>query len=126
MDIGVLMMLFDCELVVGVVEVIKIGVIVDVEFFDWIEVNVEVLNCCEFVVFVYVVKCLCEIKVSVVVVDECEGGLCVILNFGYMFGYVIEVGFGYGEWLYGEVVGCGMVMVGDLLVWFGFFDEVLW
>lgn len=54
----------------------------------------------------------CEIKVDVVVWDECEENVRVLLNFGYMFGYVLEVIMGYiFELLYGEVVLIGMVFV---------------
>ena len=42
--------------------------------------------------------------------DERESGLRAILNFGHTFGHAIEAGLGYGEWLHGEAVGCGMVM----------------
>ena len=46
--------------------------------------------------------------------DEREGGLRAILNFGHTFGHAIEAGMGYGAWLHGEAVGCGMVMAADL------------
>ena len=42
--------------------------------------------------------------------DEREAGLRAILNFGHTFGHAIEAGMGYGAWLHGEAVGCGMVM----------------
>ena len=51
--------------------------------------------------------------------DEREGGLRAILNFGHTFGHAIEAGLGYGEWLHGEAVGCGMVMASDLSVRLG-------
>ena len=46
--------------------------------------------------------------------DERETGLRAILNFGHTFGHAIESGLGYGEWLHGEAVGCGMVMAAHL------------
>jgi len=55
--------------------------------------------------------------------DEREGGLRAILNFGHTFGHAIEAGLGYGEWLHGEAVGCGMVMAADLSQRMGLVDE---
>ena len=37
-----------------------------------------------------------------------------ILNLGHTFGHAIESGLGYGEWLHGEAVGCGMVQAAEL------------
>jgi 3-dehydroquinate synthase len=54
--------------------------------------------------------------------DERESGLRAILNFGHTFGHAIEAGLGYGEWLHGEAVGCGMVMAADLSVRLGLID----
>ena len=51
--------------------------------------------------------------------DERESGLRAILNFGHTFGHAIEAGLGYGEWLHGEAVGCGMVLASDLSVRLG-------
>jgi 3-dehydroquinate synthase len=54
--------------------------------------------------------------------DEREGGLRAVLNFGHTFGHAIENGLGYGEWLHGEAVGCGMVMAADLSHRLGLLD----
>ena len=56
----------------------------------------------------------CEIKAWVVGQDEREGGIRAILNFGHTFGHAIEAGLGFGTWLHGEAVGCGMVMAANL------------
>lgn len=122
-DIGALRTLPARELAAGVAEVIKTGAIADAEFFGWIEANVEALNRCEPAALAHAVKRSCEIKASVVAADEREGGLRAILNFGHTFGHAIEAGLGYGEWLHGEAVGCGMVMAADLSVRMGMLDE---
>jgi 3-dehydroquinate synthetase len=64
----------------------------------------------------------CEIKAWVVGQDERESGLRAILNFGHTFGHAIESGLGYGEWLHGEGVGCGMVMAAHLSERLGLVD----
>jgi shikimate kinase/3-dehydroquinate synthase len=46
-----------------------------------------------------------------------------VLNFGHTFGHAIEAGLGYGAWLHGEAVGCGMVMAADLSRRLGLVDE---
>lgn len=122
-DIGTLRTLPQRELAAGVAEVIKTGAIADAAFFEWIESSVEALNRCEPEALAYAVKRSCEIKASVVAADEREGGLRAILNFGHTFGHAIEAGLGYGEWLHGEAVGCGMVMAADLSVRLGYLDE---
>lgn len=70
----------------------------------------------------YAVKRSCEIKAYVVAQDERESGLRAILNFGHTFGHAIEAGLGYGEWLHGEAVGCGMVMAANLSANMGLVD----
>ena len=64
----------------------------------------------------------CEIKAAVVGADERETGLRAILNFGHTFGHAIEEGLGFGAWLHGEAVGCGMVMAADLSARLGLID----
>jgi 3-dehydroquinate synthase len=66
----------------------------------------------------------CEIKSAVVSADEREGGIRATLNFGHTFGHAIESGLGYGEWLHGEAVGCGMVMAADLSARLGHISQV--
>jgi 3-dehydroquinate synthase len=71
----------------------------------------------------HAVKRSCEIKAWVVSQDEREGGIRAILNFGHTFGHAIEAGLGFGEWLHGEAVGCGMVMASHLSQRLGLVDE---
>lgn len=102
------------ELSAGLAEVIKHGAIIDAAFFDWIEANIAKLIAKDAAALAYAIQRSCEIKADVVRQDEREGGLRAILNFGHTFGHAIEAGLGYGKWLHGEAVGCGMVMAADL------------
>jgi 3-dehydroquinate synthase len=61
----------------------------------------------------------CEIKAAVVAEDEREAGVRAVLNFGHTFGHAIEAGLGYGQWLHGEAVGCGMLLASELSVQLG-------
>jgi shikimate kinase/3-dehydroquinate synthase len=112
------------ELAAGLAEVIKHGAITDAAFFDWIEANIEKLNANDSTAMAYAIRRSCEIKASIVQQDEREGGLRAILNFGHTFGHAIENGLGYGKWLHGEAVGCGMVMAADLSQRLGYIDAV--
>ncbi len=102
------------ELSAGLAEVIKHGAILDLSFFEWIEANIGKLVAREPGALAHAILRSCEIKADVVRRDEREGGLRAVLNFGHTFGHAIENGLGYGEWLHGEAVGCGMVMAADL------------
>lgn len=113
------------EFSAGLAEVIKYGPIADVAFLDWIEANLEALMARDKVALAHAVKRSCEIKAWVVGQDEREGGLRAILNFGHTFGHAIETGLGYGAWLHGEAVGCGMVLAADLSARLGLVDAAL-
>ncbi|MET0266944.1 MAG: bifunctional shikimate kinase/3-dehydroquinate synthase AroKB [Duganella sp.] len=121
-DTATLETLPDRELSAGLAEVIKHGAIIDAAFFDWIEANIAKLVARDKAALAYAIARSCEIKADVVRQDEREGGLRAILNFGHTFGHAIEAGLGYGEWLHGEAVGCGMVMAADLSQRMGLID----
>jgi 3-dehydroquinate synthase len=113
-DLNTLRTLPPRELSAGLAEVIKHGAIADADFLDWIEANTDALLACDTNAMAHAVLRSCEIKSAVVSADEREGGIRATLNFGHTFGHAIESGLGYGEWLHGEAVGCGMVMAADL------------
>jgi 3-dehydroquinate synthase len=113
-DLDVLDTLPERELSAGLAEVIKYGPIADPAFLDWIETNLDALRARDKDALAHAVRRSCEIKAWVVSQDEKEAGLRAILNFGHTFGHAIEAGLGYGEWLHGEAVGCGMVMASEL------------
>lgn len=116
------------------VEVIKIVVIWNEIEFIVFEDNVFVIFeviCFKFMgigvclVFICdILKCivlgLVGVKVEVVLVDEREGGLCNLFNFGYFIGYVYEVILIF-QVLYGECVVIGMVREVEFVCFFGVF-----
>lgn len=122
-DLDVLQTLPVRELSAGLAEVIKYGPIADMAFMEWIETNIDALRRGDAGALAHAVKRSCEIKAWVVGQDEREAGLRAILNFGHTFGHAIESGLGYGKWLHGEAVGCGMVMAAALSQRLGLVDQ---
>ncbi|MBX3600027.1 MAG: 3-dehydroquinate synthase [Rubrivivax sp.] len=118
-DLATLATLPDRELRAGLAEVIKYGPIADAAFLDWIEAHLDALLARDAAALAQAVRRSCEIKAAVVGADEREAGLRAILNFGHTFGHAIEAGLGYGQWLHGEAVACGMVMAARLSVALG-------
>ena len=121
-DLSVLKTLPPREVSAGLAEIIKYGPIADMPFFEWIDSHIDDLRACEPKAMAHAVRKSCEIKAHVVGQDEREAGLRAILNFGHTFGHAIEAGLGYGEWLHGEAVGCGMVMAAHLSEAMGLID----
>ena len=121
-DLDVLDTLPERELSAGLAEVIKYGPIADLDFLDWIEATMPALRARDPQALAHAVKRSCEIKAHVVGQDEREAGLRAILNFGHTFGHAIEAGLGYGQWLHGEAVGCGLVMAAELSLRLGQID----
>ncbi len=111
------------ELSAGLAEVIKYGPIADMALLGWLEENMEALRVRDASALAHAVRRSCEIKAWVVGQDEREAGLRAVLNFGHTFGHAIEAGLGYGAWLHGEAVGCGMVMAATLSERLGLVDH---
>lgn len=121
-DLDTLKTLPERELSAGLAEVIKYGPIADMELLDWLEGAMDALRARDVGALAHAVRRSCEIKAEVVGQDERESGLRAILNFGHTFGHAIEAGLGYGAWLHGEAVGCGMVMAATLSQRLGLVD----
>ena len=124
-DLNTLATLPERELSAGLAEVIKYGPIADMAFFDWIESNIGLLLGRDAAALAHAVRRSCEIKARVVAQDERDFGLRAVLNFGHTFGHAIEAGLGFGKWLHGEAVGCGMVMAANLSLKMSMVDEAL-
>ncbi len=109
-DLQTLQTLPEREFSAGLAEVVKYGLIRDPGFFDWLELTADRLWARDEAVLAEAIERSCAIKAEVVAADEREGGLRAILNFGHTFGHAIEHVQGYGAWLHGEAVGCGMLI----------------
>jgi 3-dehydroquinate synthase len=116
-DTDTLKSLPDREFRSGLAEVIKYGLILDAQFFDWLEQNMAALVARDASALAYAIRRSCEIKANVVAGDEREtvkdGGRA-LLNLGHTFGHAIESALGYGVWLHGEAVACGMALAARL------------
>jgi 3-dehydroquinate synthase len=99
----------------GLAEVVKYGVILDADFFAWLEANAEAVLRREPSAVRHVVARSCRLKADVVEKDEREEtGLRAVLNFGHTFGHAFETVAGYGTLLHGEAVAAGMVCASRL------------
>lgn len=97
------------EVSAGLAEVIKYGAIFDIDFFQWLERNIECLVALEQEALEYCIQRCCQLKADVVARDETEKGERALLNLGHTFGHAIEAHLGYGNWLHGEAVAVGML-----------------
>jgi len=123
-DIATLHTLPEREYRAGLAEVIKYGLITDLDFLIWLEEHMPRLLAREDEAVLYAVEHSCRLKAYVVSEDERESGLRAILNLGHTFGHAIETHEGYGEWLHGEAVAAGMCMAADLSMRLGWISDV--
>ena len=98
----------------GLAEIIKYGIIHDVELFRRLEHAMPKLLQREPDTLASVVARCCQIKAGVVGQDETESGLRAILNFGHTIGHALEAVFGYGKFLHGEAIAIGQVLAARL------------
>jgi 3-dehydroquinate synthase len=124
-DTATLTTLPDREFRSGIAEIIKYGAALDATFFEWLDANMDALVARKPDVLAYAIQRSCEIKAAIVAEDEFErrqdGGRA-LLNFGHTFGHAIETAMGYGTWLHGEAVACGMVLASDFSASEGLLD----
>lgn len=120
-DIKTLNTLEDRQLSAGLAEVIKYGLIRDLEFYHWLEENLADLLNRDPAKLAYAIERSCQNKAEVVAADETEQGQRALLNLGHTFGHAIEAAMGYGNWLHGEAISAGMLqaaymsmLLGDL------------
>jgi len=113
-DADVLDTLDDRQLSAGLAEVIKYGLIRDIDFFEWLETNINALLARDKQALAYAIERSCINKAEIVSEDETETGVRATLNLGHTFGHAIETGAGYGTYLHGEAVAIGTCQAADL------------
>jgi 3-dehydroquinate synthase len=97
------------ELVSGLAEVVKYGVILKPDLFAYLEANVQQILHMDSTAITHIIAESCLAKADVVAEDEREtSGLRAILNYGHTFGHALEADGGYGTYLHGEAVAIGM------------------
>jgi 3-dehydroquinate synthase len=105
------------EIKCGLAEVVKYGMILDEDFFCFLEKHTKELNSLDTECFTEVIARCCALKAGVVEDDEREeSGRRAILNYGHTFAHAIEVVKGYENINHGEAVAVGMCMAASLAV----------
>jgi 3-dehydroquinate synthase len=122
-DTGLLHTLPYKELLSGIGEIIKYGIIYDYEFFKYVDRNIEKIKKCDEDIMPYVVKRCCEIKAEIVSRDEKEEGLRKILNFGHTIGHALEGITDFSKYAHGEAVIIGMYYETIMAKKMGIVDE---
>jgi len=107
------------EFAAGVAEIIKMAVMFDKEYFEFLK-NADLSS--EVVLKETIARSV-KLKAWVVNQDEKEAGIRAVLNYGHTFGHVVENETNYTTYLHGEAVAIGMVMANALAVELGTFSQ---
>lgn len=122
-DVAVLQSLPQREIVAGLAEVIKYGVIADPALFKLLEEKIEKFVGLDRALLTQVIATSCAIKAKVVERDEQEDEYRAVLNFGHTIGHALEAATGYRKYLHGEAVAIGMVQAAAISAQQGFCDQ---
>ena len=119
-DLGVLGTLPRRELICGFAEVIKYGLLGDLQFFAWLERRGSDVLSLDEEAIAYAVRRSVEMKAEIVAEDEREVGRRALLNLGHTFAHALEAETGFGDALkHGEAVGIGMALAFRFSVYLG-------
>ncbi len=114
-DSAVLKKLPHSELLNGLAEVVKYGVIYDSDFFNFLVAHQKSILELEPTVIEAVIAHCCTIKAQVVEADELEADLRRILNYGHTMGHAVEAASDFTI-AHGVAVSMGMVAVNKISV----------
>jgi 3-dehydroquinate synthase len=122
-DVNVLASLPRRELLAGLAEVIKYGIIEDPQLFRDVEKKLRKIIALDRQLLQQIVVTSCSIKARIVEMDEREENQRAVLNFGHTIGHALEAATDYRQFLHGEAVAVGMVKAAMLSVQHGFCDQ---
>jgi 3-dehydroquinate synthase len=108
-DISLLSSLPKREMICGLGEVVKYGIIKDRKIFEIIENDVEKILKPNPDVLLEIVHRSAIVKSEIVEKDEKEKRLRMVLNFGHTIGHGIEAGLNYRKLKHGEAVMLGII-----------------
>lgn len=108
-DLAFLDTLPEEEFMNGLAEVVKYGIIDDIELFGYLEKNVSAIRAREPKVMQTIVEQCCTIKKGIVEIDEHDRGIRRILNFGHTIGHALEALSDY-RISHGRAVSIGMAV----------------
>jgi len=110
------------ELRAGIAEVIKYGVILDNEFFKYLELNIDKALKLDDETIAYIIKTCCSIKADITAQDEKEKGIRSFLNYGHTIGHAVETLTNYNKFIHGEAVAIGMAAISKISKFWKFTD----
>lgn len=122
-DVSMIKTLPPKEISAGLAEVIKYAMILDKNFFTYLQKNLARIHSSNLDVFSHIIGECCSLKADIVAKDEKEQSLRAILNFGHTFGHALEMVSGYYSFIHGEAVSIGMLMACELGITLGCFDR---
>ncbi len=122
MEINYLKALPKAQIVNGMAEVIKYGVILDKKLFKYIERNLVSILECKTESLIKIIKRSVEIKASVIEKDEKEAGKRMLLNYGHTYGHAIEKLSNY-KVPHGFAISIGMAMINEIAQEKGFIKK---
>jgi 3-dehydroquinate synthase len=105
------------EILAGYAEVVKYGLLGDLEFFEWLEAKGRDVCALEPESLGHAVETSCRMKADIVARDEREQEVRALLNLGHTFGHALEAAAEFdGRLLHGEAVAIGTALAFRLSV----------
>lgn len=113
------------EFISGLAEVVKYGIIKDLDLFEILENNSEAILAKDAALLTTIIQRCCQIKMDIVQNDEKEEDSRAILNLGHTFAHALEAATHYMTYLHGEAVSIGISCAFYLSCYLGFIDNFL-